>query len=285
MQFDAITEANTLPNYNEQGVLCSKDLLECSIVIPCLNESDTIQECVRAALMVSDEVIVADNGSTDNSQALARIAGARVVTVQHKGYGNALRAGIESARGVFVVFADADGSYDFSESSKLFELLKNNDLVQGVRQVEPRAMPILHRYIGNPIFSFLSRLLFKTNSHDIYCGMKGVSRDRFIQLGTVCDGMEFNCELTIKATKQGLRIAEVPVTLKKDGRKKCRKHLRTVRDGLRTLKLFMNEKWNPKGLLAGLVFIIIAASIWSVYTVLRWMFAKHSNDPDQRPAK
>jgi len=232
--------------------------LEISVVLPCLNEADTIGTCVSKAMramseaQVNGEVIVADNGSDDGSQDLARQNGARVVDIAEKGYGNALRGGIASARGRYILMADADDSYDLLELPKfLHKLREGNDLVQGCRlpagggTIATGAMPALHRWCGNPMFSFVARWWFKTSIDDIYCGMRGFSKELYNRLALRCTGMEFATEMIIKATRYDAKIAQVPITLHPDGRKTHRPHLRTFRDGWRTLRFFLmvSPRW------------------------------------------
>ena len=225
---------------------------EVSIVMPCLNEADTLATCIdkarRACLEagIDGEIVVGDNGSTDGSQAIAAAHGARVVPVAARGYGNALMGGIEAARGRYVIMGDADDSYDFLEVPKFVERLREGyGLVQGCRlpsgggTVLPGAMPPLHRWFGNPALSFLARWWFRTPVHDVYCGMRGFSVDAYRRLDLRCTGMEFATEMIIKATLHQVRIAEVPIALHPDGRKAHLPHLRTFRDGWRTLRLFL----------------------------------------------
>src|SRR5215213_5947012 len=220
--------------------------------MPCLNEADTLARCIdqaRRALHehhIAGEIIVADNGSTDGSQEIARRMGARVVDVQAKGYGNALRGGIAAARGTFVVMGDADESYDFLELPKFVEKLRDGyDLAQGCRlpsgggTIRPGAMPRLHRWWGNPMFSAMVRTMFWAPVHDVYCGLRGFRKDLFDRLDLRSGGMEFATEMVIKSSLQQARIAEVPITLHRDGRKTHAPHLRTFRDGWRTLRFFL----------------------------------------------
>jgi glycosyltransferase involved in cell wall biosynthesis len=234
------------------------DALELSVVIPCLDEADTIETCVRKAVAtmgehgVRGEVVVADNGSRDGSQALAEAAGARVVAVAERGYGQALMTGIAAAHGRFVIMGDADDSYDFREIPRLLAALRDgNDLVQGCRlpagggRVMPGAMPWLHRHFGNPALSWMARWWFRVPIHDVYCGMRGFSREFQQSLDQRCTGMEFATEMIVKASLHGARIAEVPITLHPDGRKAHPPHLRTFQDGWRTLRLFLliSPRW------------------------------------------
>lgn len=252
--------------------------IELSVVIPCLNEADTVAVCVAKArstlerLGIPGEVIVADNGSSDGSQQLAAKAGARVVDVAERGYGSALMKGIEEAGGRFVLMGDADDSYDFTQIEPFYrQLVEGKDLVQGCRlpsgggTVLPGAMPPLHRWLGNPALSFLVRTMFRTPIHDVYCGMRGFRKDWQQSLDQQCTGMEFATEMIVKTTLFGGRIGEVPITLHPDGRVNSRSHLRTFRDGWRTLRFFLllSPRWTfllPGGLLAmiGLALCIMA---------------------------
>lgn len=230
------------------------DSLELSIVIPCLDEAETVAGCVRKALgfleqhAVSGEVVVADNGSTDGSPELARRAGARVVQVAQPGYGSALRGGIEAAKGRFVVMGDADDSYDFAALAPFLEKLRaGQELVMGNRfagGVEPGAMPWLHRWIGNPVLSALGRLLFHAPVGDFHCGLRGFSKTAYEALGLRSTGMEFASEMVVKATLLGQRVCEVPTVLRPDGRSRA-PHLRTWRDGWRHLRfmLLFSPRW------------------------------------------
>ncbi len=232
--------------------------VEVSIVMPCLNEADTIATCIGKAQRalrdsgISGEVIVADNGSTDGSPAIADSLGARVIHVDARGYGNALMGGIDAARGRYVIMGDADDSYNFGEIARFVERLREGyGLVQGCRlpsgggTILPAAMPRLHRWLGNPTLSFLARRWFRTSVHDVYCGMRGFTVDLYRRLGMRCTGMEFATEMIIKASLHRERIAEVPITLHPDGRKVHPPHLRTFRDGWRTLRLFLlfSPRW------------------------------------------
>ena len=232
--------------------------LELSIVMPCLNEAETLPACIGKAFRflreqnVIGEVIVADNGSTDGSRELAANLGARVVSVIARGYGNALRGGIAAAHGRFVVMGDADDSYDFAALGAFVEKLRAGaDLVQGCRlpvgggAIELEAMPVSHRWLGNPLFSALARRMFRVPVNDIYCGLRGFRRDLIPKLDLRCEGMEFATEMLIKASLRGARIEEVPITLHRDGRTVHPPHLRTFRDGWRTLRFFLicSPRW------------------------------------------
>lgn len=245
-------------------------LPELSIVLPCLNEADTVVTCIEKALAatrsagIDAEVIVADNGSTDGSQGLAEAAGARVVPVSRRGYGSALMGGIEAARGRYVVMGDADDSYDFGETPKFVEKLREGfDLVQGCRlpsgggTILPGAMPFLHRWWGNPMFSHFARRWFGAPIHDVYCGMRGFTPEFYRSLDQRCTGMEFATEMIIKGSLFGARIAEVPITLHPDGRKAHAPHLRTFRDGWRTLRFFLMYSPRWLFLLPGALLILL----------------------------
>ena len=244
--------------------------LELSVVMPCLNEQDTLETCVRKAQTamrdhaIHGEIVVADNGSTDGSQEIATRLGARVVPVAERGYGAALMGGIAAAEGRYVLMGDADDSYDFLELPKFVERLREGyDLVQGCRlpsgggSVLPGAMPITHRWIGNPMFSMLARWWFNAPIHDIYCGMRGFTKEHYLSLDQRCTGMEFATEMIIRSSLGDARIAEVPITLHPDGRIAHPPHLRTVRDGWRTLRFFLmySPRWLflAPGLVLGLL--------------------------------
>jgi hypothetical protein len=232
--------------------------VEVSVVIPCLNEEKTVGECVASAVAtmrsagLKGEVIVADNGSRDASRERALAAGARIVSVARRGYGSALMAGITAARGRFVIMGDADASYDFAEVPRFVARLREGfELVQGCRlprgggTVAPGAMPWSHRWIGNPALSLLARIFFRTGLNDIYCGMRGFTKDFFVRMEQRCTGMEFATEMIIKASLHGARLTEIPITLHRDGRQGAASHLRTFDDGWRTLRLFLlySPRW------------------------------------------
>jgi glycosyltransferase involved in cell wall biosynthesis len=222
--------------------------LELSIVMPCLNEAETLGSCVRAARSflethgVRGEVLVADNGSSDGSQAIARQEGARVVDVKPRGYGAALYHGTLAAKGRFVIMGDSDQSYDFFSVLPFLERLRTGaDLVMGDRfsgGIAPGAMPWMNRYVGNPVLSGIGRLLFGCPAHDFHCGIRGYSLDAFRRMDLRTTGMEFASEMVIKATLLGMRIEEVPTTLRQDGRSR-RPHLRPWRDGWRHLRFMV----------------------------------------------
>jgi glycosyltransferase involved in cell wall biosynthesis len=232
--------------------------IELTVVMPCLNEADTLATCIDKAKRalaehgIVGEIVVADNGSTDGSQAIAERHGARVVPVADRGYGAALMGGIAAARGRYIIMGDADDSYDFGEIPRFVAKLRAGyELVQGCRlptgggAVAPGAMPVLHRWWGNPMFSAMARLWFRAPIHDIHCGMRGFTRDLAVRLKQRCSGMEFASEMIIKATFMGARIAEVPITLYPDGRIAHPPHLKTFRDGWRHLRfmLLYSPRW------------------------------------------
>jgi glycosyltransferase involved in cell wall biosynthesis len=228
---------------------------ELSIVMPCLNESRTLGGCIKKAQLflvehgISGEVIIADNGSADGSVEIAENLKARVVSVSTRGYGAALAAGIEAAQGKYVIMGDSDGSYDFSAIFPLIEKLHAGyDLVMGNRftgNIAPGAMPILHRYFGNPFLTAVGRLFFSCREcGDFYCGLRGFRKEAVQPLRLQSRGMEFALEMVVKARMHGLRITEIPITLSPDGRGRA-SHLRWYRDGWRSLRfyLLMSPRW------------------------------------------
>ncbi len=250
--------------------------MELTVVMPCLNEAETVATCVAKAVRfiadsgITGEVVVADNGSTDGSQRLAEEAGARVVQVKDKGYGNALMGGIVAARGAYVIMGDADDSYDFSNLMPfLTELRGGADLVMGNRfkgGIAPGAMPKLHRYLGNPVLSFVGRLFFRSPIGDFHCGLRGFRRDSALRLGLQATGMEFASEMVVKATLANQKITEVPTTLAKDGRSRP-PHLRSWRDGWRHLRFLL--LFSPRWLFfaPGLVLFVAGLVIGAVIAV------------------
>jgi hypothetical protein len=228
--------------------------IELSVVMPCLNEAETLATCIEKAqksiadLELSAEIVVADNGSTDGSIALAESFGARVINVQQRGYGAALRAGFDAADGKYILMADSDDSYDFSNLAPFIEKLRSGaDLVMGNRfsgRIEPGAMPWKNRYIGNPILSFLGRFLFNTKIGDFHCGMRGLTKDAFKRMQLKTSGMELASEMVVKAALLDFRIEEVSITLSQDGRSR-KPHLRPWRDGWRHLRflLLFSPRW------------------------------------------
>ncbi len=255
--------------------------LEVSVVMPCLDEAETLAACIIKASHclkangISGEIIVADNGSSDDSVRIAEENGARVVCIPNKGYGNALMGGIEAARGKFVIMGDADDSYDFSNLIPFIEKLRQgHELVLGNRflgGIADGAMPPLHRYFGNPFLTLAGRVLFRCPTSDIYCGLRGFTRKAYQEMQLVSTGMEFAVEMVIKGTLMGLRCEEVPTTLSQDGRSRA-PHLRSWRDGWRTLRFML--LYSPKlvflypglllmtlGLLASLFLVVDSVTI------------------------
>lgn len=264
--------------------------VELTVLMPCLNEARTVANCVIKARQfierhgLAAEVLVADNGSTDGSQELARSHGARVIDVPDRGYGAALRAGIAAAQGNFVIMGDADDSYDFSALEPFVETLRDGaQLVVGNRfkgGIEQGAMPLLHRYLGNPVLSFLGRLFFGGHLADFHCGLRGFHRRSLMELRLVTPGMEFASEMIVKALQAKLRVVEVPTTLKKDGRDRP-PHLNTWRDGWRHLRylLLYSPRWlflYPGALLmlAGLLQLLASQLIEPAAT--RWPLGIHT---------
>ena len=246
------------------------DGVELSVVIPCLNEADTLATVVEKAQRglrqggIAGEIIVADNGSTDGSVELAEKAGARVVHVAARGYGSALMGGISAARGRYVIMGDADDSYDFLGIAPFLEKLRaGNQLVMGCRlrwgggTVLRGAMPFLHRRVGNPMFSRFARLWFHAPIHDVNCGMRGFSRAFIQSLDLRCTGMEFATEMVIKSSLLHARIAEVPIVLHPDGRKAHAPHLKTFRDGWRTLRFYLMSSPRWLFLIPGVLLIAV----------------------------
>lgn len=276
-----------------------KDACEVTILMPCLNEAETLGICIKKAKafleenQIDGEILIADNGSTDGSQEIAADAGARVLHVETKGYGSALIHGCIGARGKYVIMGDSDDSYDFYNLMPFLEKLRVSgggyDLVMGNRfagGIEDGAMPWLHRYIGNPILSFVGRLFFKSQIKDFHCGLRGYNRESIMQLHLKTTGMEYASEMVVLAELNHLKITEVPTTLKKDGRS-GKPHLRSFSDGWRHLKfLFMyapNWLFLYPGIallaigLIGSIFLIlgqiaISQVVFSVHTLLYCMF-------------
>ena len=249
------------------------EIPEVSVVMPCLNESATIGTCVTKALQTMErlrlhgEVVVGDNGSTDGSQQIASDLGARVISIEKRGYGAALQGAIAAARGRYVVMGDSDDSYDFTQLGAFMTKLREGyDLVVGNRfrgGIRPGAMPILHRYVGNPLLSALGRFFFKSPIGDFHCGLRAFRRDRVQQLRLQMIGMEFASEMVVKATLFGLRLTEVPTILSPDGRNRM-SHLRTWRDGWRHLRFLL--LYSPRWLFLypGVLLFVLGtlASLW-----------------------
>jgi glycosyltransferase involved in cell wall biosynthesis len=227
---------------------------ELTILMPCLNEAETLERCIskaRSFLIRSGtvgEILIADNGSTDGSQSIAQMHGARVVAISERGYGSALRGGIKAAQGRFVIMGDSDDSYDFSRLDDFLQRLREgHQLVMGNRfkgGIAPGAMPRLHRYLGNPVLSAVGRLFFRSPCGDFHCGLRGFDRDAILSLDLHAPGMEFASEMLVKATMHGLLVTEVPTTLSPDGRSRP-PHLRSWRDGWRHLRflLLFSPRW------------------------------------------
>lgn len=266
----SVSDALVLTNFDERTLPLSNDTLvtqnivarlpesnetpEVSVVMPCLNEAETLETCIKKAQRslrehhISGEIIIADNGSTDGSQAIATRLGARVIRVEAKGYGSALQGGIAAARGKYVIMGDADDSYDFTNLKPFVEKLREGfDLVMGNRfkgGIKPNAMPPLHRYLGNPVLTAIGRVLFHSPCGDFHCGLRGFSKEAITKLDLHTTGMEFASEMVVKATLHEMRITEVPTTLSPDGRSRP-PHLRSWRDGWRHLRFLMlySPRW------------------------------------------
>ncbi|MBR6526357.1 MAG: glycosyltransferase family 2 protein [Lachnospiraceae bacterium] len=240
--------------------------MELTILMPCLNEAETLETCINKARTyletsgVDGEILIADNGSTDGSQDIARRCGARVVDVPMRGYGAALIGGCNAAYGDYVIMGDADDSYDFLHLDPFVEKLREGyDLVMGNRfkgGIEPGAMPPLHKYIGNPVLSFIGRLFYPSSIGDFHCGLRGYRRESILKLGLCTTGMEYASEMVVKATLYKLKIAEVPTTLKKDGRSHP-PHLRSFRDGWRHLKFLLMHSPNWLFMYPGIALLVL----------------------------
>ena len=251
------------------------DAIELSIIMPCLNEAETLASCIGKAQRflaynrIDGEVVVADNGSTDGSREIAHALKARLVDVPERGYGAALRAGIAAARGRYVMMGDADDSYDFRALMPFLQALRaGNDIVMGDRfegGIDEGAMPFLHRYLGNPVLSFLGRLFFGLGCRDFHCGLRGFSREAVLGLGLTSNGMEFASEMLVRASLQNLTVASVPTRLAKDGRSRP-PHLRTWRDGWRHLRLLL--LFSPRWLFFYPGFAMIALGLASALLLL-----------------
>jgi glycosyltransferase involved in cell wall biosynthesis len=240
-------------------------------MMPCLNEAETLAICIRKARSflerseINGEILISDNGSMDGSQEIAHAEGARVVNVPRRGYGAALLGGLDEAQGKYVIMGDADDSYDFSALDPFVERLRDGaDLVLGNRfqgGIEPSAMPFLHRYLGNPVLSWVGRLFFSIPTGDFHCGLRGFSRDRIRSLNLKTTGMEFASEMIVRASLAEYRIDEVPTTLKPDGRSRP-PHLRTWRDGFRHLSFLL--MYSPRWLFLYPGFFLISLGIGAV---------------------
>jgi len=252
------------------------ETIQLTLLMPCLNEAETLARCIEKAKLglqragVPGEILIADNGSTDGSQAIAEKAGARVVSVKAKGYGSALIGGVRAAAGDWILMGDADDSYDFSDIAGFVEKFQAGDeLIMGCRlpvgggTIASGAMPWKNRWIGNPVLSFIGRLFYKCPAHDFHAGMRGFTKAAFEKMDLQTTGMEFASEMVIKSTLKGLRISEVPITLHKDGRSRP-PHLKPWRDGWRHLRfmLLFSPRWLflvPGLVLSALGFISAAA--------------------------
>jgi glycosyltransferase involved in cell wall biosynthesis len=240
--------------------------LDVSVVLPCLNEAETVGTCVTTAigtlrrLGLRGEVVVVDNGSEDGSAEIARAAGARVVVEPQRGYGNALRRGAEEARAELIVMADADDSYDLTELGRFVDQLRAGaDLVMGSRRlgrIEPGAMPWLNHRIGNPLLSGILNLFFRGRVSDAHCGMRALTRDAYRRMRATAPGMEFASEMVIKASLANMRIADIPVTLRRDGRAAHGPHLRPLRDGWRHLRFMLLHSPTWLFLIPGAIFML-----------------------------
>jgi glycosyltransferase involved in cell wall biosynthesis len=247
MSSRAAADSPAFENPDSTGDVSERHI-ELSVVLPCLNEVETVGTCVRKAQQsmqshgISGEVIVADNGSSDGSADAAEQAGARVISVEQQGYGAAIQGGVEAARGAYVVMADADDSYALDEVHAFFDSLNNGyDLVMGNRfqgEIETEAMPILHKYLGNPVLSLIGRIFYGSQVGDFHCGLRGFRKEAFESLDVRSTGMEFASELVVKAELAGLRIQEIPTTLSPDGRSGD-PHLNTWKDGWRHLRFLL----------------------------------------------
>jgi glycosyltransferase involved in cell wall biosynthesis len=246
--------SNESSGYLDVAGQIQSETLDVTIVLPCLNEAETLATCIRKALRgirdsgLNGEVVIADNGSEDGSQDIAVSEGARLVHVPVRGYGAALMAGIKSAKGKFVLMADADDSYHFSHLPRFIAALDAGcDLVMGNRfkgEIEPGAMPFLHKYLGNPVLTWLGRLFFRVPVGDFHCGIRAFRKSAIESLNLSTTGMEFASEMVVKASLAGLKIVDVPTTLSRDGRSRA-PHLRTWRDGWRHLRflLLYSPRW------------------------------------------
>jgi glycosyltransferase involved in cell wall biosynthesis len=226
--------------------------MDISVVLPCLNEAETISICIKKAkkqikkLKLRGEIVIADNGSNDGSIEIAKKLSAKVINVENKGYGNVLRAGIKNSKGKFILIADADDSYNLNDLPKFYKkIVQGFDIVQGCRlpsgggKIVSGAMPFTHRIIGNPIFSYLTKKLYQVPFNDVYCGMKILRKSFFKKMNFFSTGMVFCLEILIKSKINNAKMGELPITLFKDGRKKAKSHLKTISDGLKTLKFIM----------------------------------------------
>jgi glycosyltransferase involved in cell wall biosynthesis len=276
-------QATALPSPDRLPVASSSEPVELTILMPCLNEVRTVATCISKAQRflsrsgVVGEILIADNGSTDGSVGQARGLGARVISVPYRGYGAALIAGIQSAQGRFVVMGDSDDSYDFEQLDMFVEQLRaGSQLVMGNRfkgGIEPGAMPPLHRWLGNPVLSGLGRLMFRADVGDFHCGLRGFEREAVVGLRLSCPGMEFASEMVLKACLAGLRVAEVPATLRPDGRDRP-PHLRSWQDGWRHLRLML--LYSPTWLFAFPGCLLLLAGLFGQLALMPGMLTYRS---------
>lgn len=270
---DVIPRSNVFNPFTHSGLANEGEPVEVTVLMPCLNESETLARCIEkardglAAAGVKGEIVIGDNGSTDGSQGIARSLGARVVDIPIRGYGAALLGGIQAARGRYIIMGDSDDSYDFSRLSGFIAKLREGyALVMGNRflgGIAPGAMPPLHRYLGNPVLTGIGRLFFRSDSRDFHCGLRGFNREAILDLDLQTTGMEFASEMVVKATIRRLPVTEVPTTLSPDGRSRP-PHLRSWRDGWRHLRFLL--LFSPRFLFLFPGFFLIAcglaASVW-----------------------
>jgi glycosyltransferase involved in cell wall biosynthesis len=248
--------------------------LELTILMPCLDEAETLATCIQKAkgflarTGISGEILIADNGSNDGSRQIAEGLGARVISVQQRGYGAALMGGIEAARGQYTIMGDADDSYDFASLDQFIDRLRGGaDLVMGNRfnRIQPGAMPLMHRYLGNPMLSFIGRLFFHIPVSDFHCGLRGFNTAKTRMLGLQTTGMEFASEMIVRSVLAGFSIAQVPITLYPDGRSRS-PHLRTWRDGWRHLKFLL--MYSPRWLYLVPGFLLLGVGLVLAFALL-----------------
>lgn len=264
-----------------------KSEMELTILMPCLNEAETIVQCIEKARSflsrekIQGEILISDNGSTDGSQALAEKHGATVINVSERGYGAALIAGIHAAKGKYVIMGDADDSYDFTSLSPFLDKLRNGyDLVMGNRfegGILPGAMPFLNKYLGNPVLSFIGRLFFNIPIGDFHCGLRGFNRDAMRGIQLQAPGMEFASEMVIKSALNHLKTTEVPTTLSPDGRSRL-PHLRKWRDGWRHLRLMLMFSPRWMFLYPGIFLAVLGLLLLSILTVTPIKLGPYSLD-------
>jgi glycosyltransferase involved in cell wall biosynthesis len=273
-------DSSALNKISASGTSAREASCQVSVVMPCLNESETVGACVTTALKtlrqlrISGEVVVVDNGSNDGSAEIARCAGARVVTESRRGYGCALRRGVAEAKAPFIIMADADDSYDLSDLERFVDGLRRGyDLVMGSRSlgsIEPGAMPWLHRRIGNPGLSRILKLFFRGKVSDPHCGMRAFTKNAYSRMQLSSTGMEFASEMVIKAVLGGMPISEVPITLRRDGRMKHRPHLRSFRDGWRHLRYML--------LLSPTYLFLIPGAVCTILGLIPLVMLRHGSE-------